>query len=118
MAAVDDEPLRGDARLPAVESARERGRFERAVDGVGTSQTDCAISGLDINRTHILRAWVRWLGTSDEWTEYGSKSVEVGYAVFLEADGSLEPHPRQQGRAGDVASPWWLLEARLLEGRI
>lgn len=63
-------------------------RFERAVSGQPTYQLDCPIAGIDLTRAHVLRAWARWLG-ADGWTEYGPYSVEVGYAVFLEDDGSL-----------------------------
>jgi hypothetical protein len=63
-------------------------RFERAVSGEATFQLDCPIPSLSINRTHVLRAWARWLG-ADGWTEYAPYSVEVGYAVFLASDGSL-----------------------------
>jgi hypothetical protein len=63
-------------------------RFERGISGEGTYRLDCPIPGVDLTRAHVLRAWARWLG-SEGWTEYGPYSVEVGYAVFLEADGSL-----------------------------
>lgn len=63
-------------------------RFERAIANRSTFQLDCPIPDLKINRSHVLRVWARWLG-ADGWTEYGPWSVEVGYAVFLEADGSL-----------------------------
>jgi hypothetical protein len=63
-------------------------RFERAVSGQATFQLDCPIAGIDLTRAHVLRAWARWLG-ADGWSEFGPWSVEVGYAVFLEADGSL-----------------------------
>jgi len=63
-------------------------RFERAISGEGTFQLDCPITGIDLTRAHVLRAWCRWLG-ADGWTEYGPYSVEVGWAVTLEADGSL-----------------------------
>jgi hypothetical protein len=63
-------------------------RFERALDGEGTYQLDCPIAGIDLTRLHVLRAWVRWLG-ADGWKEYGPYSVEVGYAVFVQATGVL-----------------------------
>lgn len=63
-------------------------RFERALDGEGTYQLDCPIDGIELTRAHVLRAWVRYLG-SDGWRTYAPYSVEVGYAVFLAADGTL-----------------------------
>jgi hypothetical protein len=65
-------------------------RFERAVSGQATFRLDCPIGepGDELTRANIIRAWVRWLG-ADGWSEYGPYSVEVGYAVFLEVDGSL-----------------------------
>jgi hypothetical protein len=38
--------------------------------------------------------------------------------VLFEIDkrGIPRPHPAQAGRSGDIASPWWLLESRVLEG--
>lgn len=63
-------------------------RFERAIDGESTFQLDCPLTGVSLTRLHVLRAWARWLG-ADAWTEYGPYSVEVGWAAFLEADGSL-----------------------------
>jgi hypothetical protein len=63
-------------------------RFERAVSGEATFQLDCPIAAaLRLTRAHVVRAWARWLG-ADGWTEYGPYSVQVGYAVFLEADGT------------------------------
>ena len=63
-------------------------RFERAISGEGTFQLDCPITNVDLTRLHVLRAWVRWLG-SEGWNRYGPYSVEVGYSVLLESDGSL-----------------------------
>jgi len=63
-------------------------RFERAMNGLGTFQLDCPIDSIDLTRAHVLRAWARWLG-ADGWSEFAPYSVEVGYAVFLESDGSL-----------------------------
>ena len=63
-------------------------RFERAMNGLSTFQLDCPIASIDLTRAHVLRAWARWLG-SEGWSEYAPYSVEVGYAVFLESDGSL-----------------------------
>jgi hypothetical protein len=85
-------------------------RFERGVLGQATFQLDCPIPGLDLNRTHVLRAWARWLG-ADGWTEYGPYSLEVGYAVFLESDGSLVSSDSVLGRfayEGAVAARDWL----------
>jgi len=62
-------------------------RFERAIDGLSTFQLDCYLTVL-MTRAHVLRAWARWLG-ADGWNEFGPNSVQVGYAVFLESDGSL-----------------------------
>lgn len=63
-------------------------RFERAVSGQATFQLDCPIPGLDVNRGHVVRVWARWLG-ADGWTQYGPWSVEVGFAVFNAATGTL-----------------------------
>lgn len=85
-------------------------RFERAVSGQATFQLDCPIDGVDLNRSHVLRAWARWLG-ADGWTEYGPWSVEVGYAVFLETDGSLVASGSVVGRfayEGAMTSRDWL----------
>lgn len=85
-------------------------RFERAVSGQATFQLDCPIAALDLNRSHVLRAWVRWLGT-DGWTEYGPWSIEVGYAVFLETDGTLVQSGSVLGRLayeGAMVSRDWL----------
>lgn len=55
--------------------------------------------------------WVRHAG---EWrckvSVDGEPYQEVRFKV--KPDGSLEPHPDQQGRPGNVASPWWLLDTR------
>jgi hypothetical protein len=32
----------------------------------------------------------------------------------ISAEGAVEPHPDQRGQPGQVASPWWLLETRVL----
>jgi hypothetical protein len=81
-------------------------RFERAISGEATYQLDCPIVGIDVTRAHVLRAWCRWLGT-DGWTEYGPYSVEVGYAVFLQADGSLVGIGSVLGRlASETAVPY------------
>jgi len=40
--------------------------------------------------------------------------LEVRFTV--QDDGNLAPHPEQQGRPGDVASPWWLVDSRRLQG--
>jgi hypothetical protein len=81
-------------------------RFERAIAGEATYQLDCPIPSLDLNRTHVLRAWVRWLG-ADGWTEYGPYSVEVGYGVFLVSDGSLVSQGSVVGRlSSEVAVPY------------
>lgn len=62
-------------------------RFESAVSGEATYQLDCAIPE-EVTRAHVLRAWVRWLD-SNAWTDYSPYSVEVGYALFVEASGAL-----------------------------
>jgi hypothetical protein len=81
-------------------------RFERAISGEGTYQLDCPIAGLDLTRAHVLRAWCRWLG-ADGWTEYAPYSVEVGYAAFLAADGSLVATASALGRlASETAVPY------------
>ena len=85
-------------------------RFERAVSGQPTFQLDCAITGVELTRAHILRAWGRWLG-SEGWKEFGPFSVEVGYAVFLEATGALLAQASTIGRLtyeGDVATRDWV----------
>lgn len=74
-------------------------RFERALNGQPTYQLDCAIAGINMTRAHVLRAWVRVLG-ADAWVEYGPYSVEVGYAVFLAADGTLVGQGSALGRLG------------------
>lgn len=75
-------------RFVAKTGSDDRIRFERAVSGETTFQLDCPIDGIDITRAHYFRAWARWLG-ADGWDQYAPYSVEVGYAVFLKADGSL-----------------------------
>lgn len=85
-------------------------RFERAVSGEATFQLDAPIVGLDLTRAHVLRAWARWLG-ADGWKEYGPWSVEVGFAVFLEADGSLVQTGSALGTfayQGNVATREWV----------
>ncbi|MEY2667739.1 MAG: hypothetical protein RJA59_377, partial [Pseudomonadota bacterium] len=85
-------------------------RFERAVSGQATFQLDAPLTGLDLTRLHVLRAWARWLG-ADGWKEYGPWSVEVGWAVFLEADGSLVASGSALGTfayQGDVATREWV----------
>ncbi|NTV04642.1 hypothetical protein HGA89_07025 [bacterium] len=86
-------------------------RFERAVSGQATYQLDCPLTdGLDLNRGHVLRVWARWLG-EDGWGEYSPYSVEVGYAVFLEADGTLVQQASATGRlayTGNVATREWV----------
>jgi hypothetical protein len=73
--------------LQFVPNTTDNIRFERAIDGEVTYQLDCPMT-VSLTRAHVLRAWVRWLG-SDGWNEFGPNSVQVGYAVFLESDGSL-----------------------------
>lgn len=63
-------------------------RFERAISGEATFQLDCPLTGIDLTRAHVLRAWVRWLG-SEGWSQYSAYSVEVGFGVFLKATGAL-----------------------------
>lgn len=41
----------------------------------------------------------------------GKPGMEVGFEITQE--GICRPHQSQQGRSGDRASPWWLLETRL-----
>lgn len=80
-------------------------RFERAIDGESTYQLDCPIDGIDLTRAHVLRAWVRYLG-ADGWTEYGPYSVEVGYLVTLETDGSVVGQGSVVGRlSSETAVP-------------
>jgi hypothetical protein len=62
-------------------------RFERAVVSQTTYQLDCE-ARVDLSRDHVVRAWARWLG-ADGWREYAPWSVQAGFAVFLESDGSL-----------------------------
>lgn len=62
-------------------------RFERTIEGYGTVRVDCPMT-VSLTREHVLRSWVRWLG-ADGWGEFAPYSVQVGYAVFLESDGSL-----------------------------
>ncbi|KKL46834.1 hypothetical protein LCGC14_2341590, partial [marine sediment metagenome] len=85
-------------------------RFERAVSGQATFTLDVDIPSVDLTRLHVLRAWARWL-CSDGWTEYAPFSVEVGYAIFLEADGSLVSTGSEVGvlsYTGDVATRDWV----------
>ncbi len=85
-------------------------RFERAVSGEATFQLDCPIPSLDLTRAHILRVWARWLG-ADGWKQYGPWSVEVGFAAFLESDGSLVKTGSVVGALayqGNVATRSWL----------
>jgi hypothetical protein len=85
-------------------------RFERAVSGEATFTLDSPIPSLDITRAHVLRAWARWLG-ADGWTEYAPWSVEVGWAVLLETDGSLVATGSALGVftfQGDVSARDWI----------
>lgn len=85
-------------------------RFERAVSGQATFRLDCPIPSLDLTRAHVLRAWVRYLG-ADGWVQFGPYSVEVGYAIFLEADGSLLSSGSALGTlayTGNVATREWV----------
>ena len=85
-------------------------RFERAVTGQATFTLDVDIPSVDLTRLHVLRAWCRWLG-ADGWTEYAPFSVEVGYAIFLEADGSLVSTGSEIGTLvyqADVATRDWV----------
>jgi hypothetical protein len=43
----------------------------------------------------------------------GEPTLEVRFTV--KPDGTLEPHPDQRGKPGDTASPWWLLETKILK---
>jgi hypothetical protein len=43
----------------------------------------------------------------------GEQALEVKFTI--KKDGTPEPHPKQRGKSGDVASPWWLLENRSLK---
>jgi hypothetical protein len=89
----------------AVTGSDDLVRFEAAISGEATFQLDCPITGIDLTRDHVLRAWARWLG-ADGWTEFGPYSVQVGYAVFLEADGSLVGTGSVIGRlASETAVP-------------
>ncbi|MBW1808475.1 MAG: hypothetical protein JRJ87_09805 [Deltaproteobacteria bacterium] len=40
----------------------------------------------------------------------GEQFLEVKFTI--KKDGTPEAHPAQQGKAGDLASPWWLVESR------
>lgn len=81
-------------------------RFERAISGEGTFQLDCPMPGVDLTRAHVLRVWARWLGP-EGWREWGPYSVEVGFAVFLAADGSLVAEGSVLGRlASETAVPY------------
>ncbi|KKK51649.1 hypothetical protein LCGC14_3112850, partial [marine sediment metagenome] len=99
-------------------------RFERAVSGQSTFQLDVAIPSIDLTRLHVLRVWARWLG-ADGWTEYAPWSVEVGFAIFLEADGSLVSTGSALGAfvfQGDVATRDYLGigvdDTKFLEGYV
>ncbi len=85
-------------------------RFERAVSGEATFTLDSELPSLDLTRLHVLKAWARWLG-ADGWTEFAPWSVEVGWAVYLEADGSLVASGSTVGGftfQGDVATRDWV----------
>ena len=85
-------------------------RFERAVSGQATFMLDSPLPSLDLTRLHVLRVWARWLG-ADGWNAYAPWSVEVGFAVFLEADGSLVSTGSNLGAfayQGDVATRDWI----------
>lgn len=77
-------------------------RFERAIDGETTVRIDCEIT-TSLTREHVLRAWARWLG-ADGWSAYGPYSIEVGFAVFLEADGSLVETNSTVGQLPDLSA--------------
>ena len=80
-------------------------RFEAAINGEATYRLDCPIPSLHLTRLHVLRAWCRWLGV-DGWGEYGPYSVQVGYAVFLQATGALVGTGSVVGRlASETAVP-------------
>jgi hypothetical protein len=40
----------------------------------------------------------------------GEQLLELKFTI--KKDGTPEPHPDQQGKAGDLASPWWLVESK------
>jgi hypothetical protein len=81
-------------------------RFEAAIDGEATFRLDCPLTGINLTRLHVLRAWARWLGP-DGWTSYAPYSVEVGYAVFLQATGALVGTGSVVGRlASETAVPY------------
>jgi hypothetical protein len=58
-----------------------------------------------------------WIRHAGDWrckvSVDGEPFREVRFKV--KPDGSLEPHPEQQGRPGQIASPWWLLDTRSIE---
>jgi len=89
----------------AVTGSPDLVRFEAAIDGEATFQLDCPLTGIDLTRLHVLRAWCRWLG-ADGWSEWGPYSVEVGFAVFLKATGVLVGTGSVLGRlASETAVP-------------
>jgi hypothetical protein len=78
-------------------------RFERAIDGETTVRIDCPMTADLLTREHVLRAWARWLG-ADGWSGYGPYSIEVGYAIFLEADGTLVETNSTVGDGPDLSA--------------
>ncbi len=75
-------------------------RFERMVTGTPHRFDVELLAGgapVNVTRAHVLRAWARWLG-AEGWTEYGPYSVEVGFALFTEADGVLVATSSALGR--------------------
>ena len=89
----------------AVAAGADLIRFERAISGETTYQLDCPLD-VDLTRAHVLRAWARWLG-AESWTEFGPYSVEVGWLVTLEADGSVVSSGHVLGRmTSEVAVPY------------
>jgi hypothetical protein len=76
-------------------------RFERAIFGESTVRVDCPMT-TSLTREHVLRSWVRWLG-ADGWSTYGPYSVEVGFAIFLESDGSLVETNSVVGQLPDIS---------------
>jgi hypothetical protein len=68
-------------------------RFERALNGETTYQLDCPLvdsngDPIDLIRSHIVRIWARWLG-EEGWNEFSPYSVQIGYMITLDSDGSL-----------------------------
>jgi hypothetical protein len=78
-------------------------RFERQIDGETVVRIDCPMTADLLTREHVLRAWARWLG-AEGWSTYGPYSIEVGYAIFNEADGTLVETNSVIGQLPDLSA--------------